>query len=621
MAACVCRYHAPPMKYRPCLVTVALSFIAAGAVFAPEAARAAGHDRSLETLAEQSHFLRTGRYDEVIRLCAAYERKWHDAVRCTQFGRTPEGRPMYVLTVSRTGAFTPEQAHQRHVPVVLMQGGIHAGEIDGKDAGFLALRELLDAEAPARAAGAADALKSIVLVFVPVFNVDGHERFGHWNRPNQAGPEEMGWRANARNFNLNRDYMKADTPEMQAMLRLLTAWDPMLYVDLHVTDGAQFQYEVSNTLEPIYSGAPLLHSSGSEILKELNHKIAARGSKPLDIEPCFYPAFVVDDDPASGFAAGPPQPRYSHGYWGLHNRFAILVETHSWKDYPTRVRVTHDIILALAEMAANHGAQWQALEHEADTRTLQLGGQDVALEFDNGPHVTTIDFLGYAYKRLPSAVSGGLMTRYDEKKPEVWHLPFKDVVIPKTQVKAPMGGYVIPAGEASWVIEKLALHGIRFERIPHARPAVQFETFRATKVSYSKVPFEGHTTMTFEGSWRPEKRDLPAGSLFVPVAQPNGRLLVALLEPQAPDSLAAWGFFNTAFEEKEYMEPYVAEAVAREMLEKDPAVAAEFNRRLATDPEFAASPSERLNFFYRRSPSWDERLNLYPVYRVAARPD
>ena len=138
--------------------------------------------------------MRTGRYDEVVRLCAAYERTWRDAVRCTQFGRTPEGRPMLVLVVSRTGALTPEQARKRNLPVMLMQGGIHAGEIDGKDAGFLALREMLERTQAAPRAR----LKSFVLVFVPVFNVDGHERFGHWNRPNQVGPEEMGWRATAR---------------------------------------------------------------------------------------------------------------------------------------------------------------------------------------------------------------------------------------------------------------------------------------------------------------------------------------------------------------------------------------------------------------------------------------
>jgi hypothetical protein len=602
-----------------------VSLFVAGAFIAPALA-ATSKDSGLQTVAEQSHFLRTGRYDEVERLCAAYERKWPDAVRCTQFGRTPEGRPMVVLIASRTGALTPEQARKRNLPVMLMQGGIHAGEIDGKDAGFLALRELLgETPAPSAPADTASgavsrpapgALKSFVLVFVPVFNVDGHERFGRWNRPNQVGPEEMGWRVTGQNFNLNRDYMKADAPEMQAMLRLLQAWDPVLYVDMHVTDGAEFQHDVSNTLEPVYAGDPGLHPAGSALVKELNAKITKTGSMPLD----FYPSFVVDDDPASGFAAGPPQPRFSHGYWALHNRFALLLETHSWKDYPTRVRVTHNIIVSLADMMAAQGAHWRTLQREADSRAAQLGGQDVALDFENGPHVTTIDFQGYFYVRKPSAISGALVTRYDNRRRQVWHLPFKDVVVPKTQVKAPTGGYVIPAANAAWVGEKLSLHGIRFERILKPQADVRLETFRASKVAYSKAPFEGHTTMTFEGQWQPETRTLPAGSLFVPIAQPNARVLVALLEPQAPDSLGAWGFFNTAFEAKEYMEPYIAEQVARELLAKDPKVAADFNQKLASDPEFAANPQARLDFFYRLSPSWDERLNLYPVYRVAAHP-
>jgi len=590
------------MHFHTRLVTAVLSLMGtAPSVFANVA--------PLQTVAEQSKFVRTGRYDEVVRLCAAYESAWHDAVRCTTFGKTPEGRPMLALVASRSGALTPQAARERKLPVMLMQGGIHAGEIDGKDAGFLALREILNNEA------AAGALKSFVLVFVPVFNVDGHERFGHWNRPNQVGPEEMGWRANARNFNLNRDYAKADTPEMQAMLRLLGSWDPTLYVDMHVTDGAEFQHDVSNTLEPRYAGDSQLHPLGVDLIKDLNARIAAQGSMPLD----FYPSFVVDDDPASGFAAGPPLPRFSNGYWDLHNRFALLVETHSWKDYATRVRVTHNIIVALTDMMAKEGAQWRTAQQEADARAARLGGQDVALDFENGPHVTTIDFKGYAYTRELSAISGNLVTRYDNKKPEVWHLPYKDVVVTKTHVVAPTGGYVVPAADAAWVGEKLTLHGVHFERINKPQEGAHLETFRASKVAYSKAPFEGHTTMTFEGQWKPEDRDIAAGSLFVPIAQPNARVLVALLEPQAPDSFAAWGFFNTAFEQKEYLEAYVAEGVAREILAKDPKVAAEFKKKLAEDPEFAASPQARFDFFYRLSAAWDQQLNLYPVYRTASK--
>lgn len=514
---------------------------------------------------------------------------------------------MLALVASRSGTLAPEEARKRGLPVMLLQGGIHAGEIDGKDAGFLALRELLQD---------GNALRNFVLVFVPVFNVDGHERFGHWNRPNQVGPEEMGWRATAQNLNLNRDYMKADTPEMHAMLGLLNAWDPVLYVDMHVTDGANFQHDVSNTVDPLYSGDAALHPTAKALVTELNSKIAAMGSHPLD----FYPEFVQEDDPGSGFALNVYSPRFSTAYWGLHNRFALLVETHSWKNYATRVRVTHNIIMTLADMMRREGAGWRAQALEADARARQLGGQTVILDFDNGPHVTTIDFLGYAYTRKHSDISGAVATYYDATKPTVWHVPLRDTIVPKTSAQAPRGGYVVTAANAAWVAGKLALHGIHFEKLAHdidgADTGTGMETFRATKVTYSKETFEGHTMLTFEGSWAPEKRVIPAGSLFVPIAQPNSRVAVALLEPQGVDSLAAWGFFDSAFEPKEYMEPYVEEQVAAGMLAHNPEVAADFKKRLAEDPQFAADPGARLDYFYRLSPSWDERLDLYPVYRV-----
>ncbi len=510
---------------------------------------------------------------------------------------------MLALVASRSGVLSPDAARARGLPVMLVQGGIHAGEIDGKDAGLMALRELLQKPGT---------LADFVLVFVPVFNVDGHERFGRWNRPNQVGPEEMGWRGTGQNLNLNRDYTKADAPEMQAMLHLLNAWDPVLYVDLHVTDGANFQHDVSNTIEPAHAGDPLLHPTARALVAELNARIASMGSRPLD----FYPELVKEDDPASGFAPDIYSPRFSTAYWGLHNRFGLLVETHSWKDYATRVRVTHNIIVTLVDMMRREGKQWRSEALAADARAGQIGGQTVALDFDHGPHVRMIDFLGYAYTRGHSEVSGALATRYDPTKPQVWHVPMLDTVVVKTSTEAPRGGYIVTAANADWMAAKLALHGIQFERIDHDLSRFPLETFRATRVTYSKEPFEGHTTLTIEGAWKAEQRVVPAGSLRVPIDQANARLVVALLDPQGVDSFAAWGFFDTAFEAKEYMEAYVAEQVGADMLARDPTVAADFKKRLEEDPQFAASPSARLEYFYRRSPSWDERLNLYPVYRV-----
>src|ERR1700721_2101957 len=205
-------------------------------------------DHTLATVAEESGFRKTGRTDEVTRLCAAFAAAWPRAVHSLEFGRSAEGRPMRALIACRTDP--------RKVPVLMIQGGIHPGESDGKDAGFAALRELLGDSS-------ADALLGrIAVLFVPAFNTDGHERVGRWNRPNQRGPVETGWRTTAQNINLNRDYMKADTPEMRAMLRLIDAWDPLVCADLHVTDGADFEPDISLQVEPLNQGDATLRVSG-----------------------------------------------------------------------------------------------------------------------------------------------------------------------------------------------------------------------------------------------------------------------------------------------------------------------------------------------------------------------
>jgi hypothetical protein len=562
---------------------------------------------NLETVAERTRFRETGHYEEIERLCPAYAERWPDAVRCTEFGRTPEGRPMLALVASRSGVLAPQEARSRGLPVLLMQGGIHAGEIDGKDAGLLALKQMLDGKM------APGALERLVLVFVPVFNVDGHERFGRWNRPNQVGPEQMGWRTTAQNLNLNRDYMKADAPEMRAMLRLLNTWDPILYVDLHVTDGAQFEHDISNTIEPLKSGDPGLQRSGAALLKETNERLEAQGALPLD----FYPTFRDESDPMSGFAKEPSLPRFSTGYWALRNRLALLVETHSWKDYRTRVRLTHDTIVAVTEITARDGRAWLEVARRADETAASLGGTSVPLSYAATDRHHMIDFKGYAYTREPSAVSGALALHYDPKTPRLWRVPLYDEIRPTIEARAPEGGYLIPAAHAAWVSEKLDAHGIAYRTLETAPGELEVEVFRAQKAERAATTFEGHTALTLTGHWTKERRSIGAGSLFVATTQPKARLVLALLEPRAPDSFAAWGFFTAHFEAKEYMEPYVAEDIGREMLATRPEVAAEFNQRLATDPAFAKDPRARLEFFYRRHAAWDEQFNLYPIFRLA----
>jgi hypothetical protein len=559
----------------------------------------------LTTVAEQSAFVRTGRYDEVEALCSELPRRYAGKVRCDAFGTTPLGRKLLAFTASADGTLTPEQLKKKSRPVVLFQGGIHAGEIDGKDAGFLLLRDLLDGKVGDKI------LSRLTLVFVPVFNVDGHERVSKNNRPNQVGPEEMGWRVTAQNLNLNRDYAKAEAPEMQAMLGLLQRFDPILYADLHVTDGAKFQPDVAVLIEPRHGGNEALRTLGHTLEREVFEALKAKGHQPLD----FYPAFAKEDDPSSGFAYGVAPPRLSSGYWNLKNRYVVLVETHSWKPYVERVKTTYDVCLQLLTRAAEDAPKWLDAARAADAADEQAAGMEVPLLWDTTDHKVTIDFPGYAYTREDSTVSGGKWVHYDDSKPQTWKIPLRDEVQPAVSIKAPKAGYLVPPPHAGWVAEKLKLHGFRFTVLDRPKAGALVESFRVVESKFKPAPYEGRQTVQVKGEWKADQRDLPKGTLFVPSGQRGVALLMNLLEPLGPDSWVSWGYFNAHLEQKEYMEAYVTEAVAREML-NDAQVKAAFEARLKADPAFAKSPEQRLQFFYARHPSWDERLNLYPIFRL-----
>jgi hypothetical protein len=578
--------------------------------------------QTLMTIAELSNYKETGRLEEVERLSAEFAHAWPDAVRSFEFGRSAEGRVMRALLISRSGALTPADLRAKAIPLLMIQGGIHPGESDGKDAGFAALRELLGNSS------AIALLERIAVLFVPAFNTDGHERVGRWNRPNQNGPVETGWRTTAQNINLNRDYMKADTPEMRAMLRLIDTWDPLVCADLHVTDGADFEPDISLQVEPLNQGDPTLRASGRQMRDALIARLTQVGFQALD----FYPDLASTDDPASGFALTVYSPRFSTGYFPQRNRFTVLVETHSWKDYAHRVRVMRNTITSLAELIGAHGRDWLELAHQADQAAMKLGGTEIPLDFASSwrepaqaggaipdrdaSQARVIEFRGYAYTRAPSPISGGLVTTYDPKTPQIWRVPLRDQVNVAISATVPLGGYVVPAAFAADIAPRLDAHGIAFSRLRGAGDEIKAKAFRATEVAFSAAPFEGRMRAHLTGAWHAEMYRPQDGALFVPMAQPLARLLVALFEPRAPDSFAAWGLFNACFEQKEHMEPYVAEQIARDMIDQDPRLAAEFWSRCEHDAKFAANPVARLEFFLRRHASWDARYNLYPVLRM-----
>jgi hypothetical protein len=553
----------------------------------------------LRTLAEKSDWTKTGRSDETARLCEQFQKTYPSRIQCKTYGTTPEGRSLKVLILKDDSS-----AKSVHNPVIWIQAGIHAGEIDGKDAGFLLLKEVLEKKITP------DPTRGLTLVFVPIVNLDGHERFGKWNRPNQVGPKEMGWRTTSQNLNLNRDFAKADAPEMQALLKLWGEMDPILSADLHVTDGAKFQPEVGVIIAPADNGSSELRTLSKELEKNLMAKLAAEKHLALP----YYPELEKENDPLSGFSRSVSTARFSEGYWSTRNRIGILVETHSWKNYANRVKSQHDVVLALLELAQKNATAWIKASRELDTQ--DLSDQKVDLEFHHNEHSSFIEFPGYHFTRdSHSKVSGGTFIHYFDDQPEIWKVPYFDEVAPTLSVRAPEHGYLIPPSAASWLRKKLDLHQIHYVTYT-GKTQAHLQTFRANETEFAKSSYEGHQGLKVKGEWKEENLPIIKGTLFIPIHQANARLILTLLEPLSADSFLAWGFFNSAFEQKEYMEDYVAEIAGAEMLKNDPKIREAFNTRLRNDRDFANSPKQRLEFFYRKDPSWDARFNLYPVFRM-----
>lgn len=563
---------------------------------------ACGHPRPrpsgpLVTTAERSQWLRTGRYDEAVRLCHDFAATYA-GVACTEIGRTLQDRPIVALEITRAPG----------KPTIYIQAGIHAGEIEGKDAGFWLLRDLLDGKV------APGALAAVNVVFVPCINPDGHERFSANNRPNQRGPEEMGFRTNSTRVNINRDWMKADSAEMSAALAVLRAREPLVLVDLHTTDGAKFEHDIAMLVGPLAPRGDELDETAAALSSHLQTRLTALGHLPLP----FYPSFEADDDPTSGFSIGEPPPRFSQAYAGVRSRLGILVETHSWRTYKERAQSTYHMLQALLERAATDAPAWQKSVDDADRADQGLLGADLPVLWDNGPHTSPLQFRGYAYEKRASEISGGTWIVYDETKPQIWDIPLKDEVVPVATAKVPREGYIIDGGFAALVAPVLDRHGIAYTKIG-GQPKVAVDVWRASKVSF-EPPFEGRTRVKLEGAWSGETRTLDQGAIFVTLRQKKVRLIVHLLDPASVDSLAQWGHLVAAFERKEYMESYVAEDVAREMLAKDPSLRAKFEADVAADPELAKSPGKKLEWFYRRHPSWDERFNMLPIYKIDRSP-
>ncbi|MGH9580264.1 MAG: M14 family metallopeptidase, partial [Terriglobales bacterium] len=440
---------------------------------------------------------------------------------------------------------------------------------------------------------------------------------------------EMGWRTTARNLNLNRDYMKADAPETRAFLRLWNRWLPDFFVDNHVTDGVDYQNDTTYAMETGPNAFPALAEWQRNVLAPYLEEAVTRSGHIISP----YLSLVDPTDPARGLYQEESQPRYSTGYMVLQNRPGMLVEMHMLKDYRTRVTGNYELLRALLEVVNRDAELLVRATREADAATIAAGRRHdpearYPLRIAASPTTEPFLFRGYRFERSLSEVSGAVRVEYTRQPMELTVPARRSFAV--AQSVAPPAAYIIPP---QWqdVADVLSAHGLRILRTSRHWTS-EVETYRCASPQWLPRPYEGRQVLFTPAAGEqnsssvpplecvPVRESLyfPAGSAVIPLDQRAAQVAIHFLEPGAPDSAVAWGFFNAIFERKEYAEGYVLEKLAREMMERDPKLKQEFEEKVAGDKAFAASPQARLDFFYRRSPWWDQRLGLYPVGRLTS---
>lgn len=556
-----------------------------------------------QTKFEESNYLETSNYDESIKYFQMLADNSEYAKLIT-IGISPQGREIKSLIVSKAKIFNPAESLNNKYAKVMINNGIHSGEIEGKDASMLMLRDMLvTLESKTH-------WDNVILLVIPVSNLDGHERSSKYNRINQNGPTEMGFRTTAQNYNLNRDFAKADTPEMKALLKLFREWRPDIFIDTHTTNGADYQYTITYAASQNIDVPPATR----KLVKEELLPYFEKGVEEAGYLIAPYVSFV-DKDYKNGISDWIGGPRYSNSYAGVQNRIGVLIETHMLKPYKDRVFGTKAMLESVIDYASkNHNKliECSALADKYVVDKYYYEKQAFPIKYITSKNGTPFIYKGIKYELYDSKISGSKIKRFTGEKYDL-EIPYYSEAMVSDSVYLPEA-YIIPK-EWSNLIEILELHGIKSERLSEQRE-IKVEKYKFKNVKFSSWPYESRMMPSFNYDILPQTLTVNKGDYWVSCNQTNIGMIAYLLEPKSDDSFVKWGSMNIIFEKKEYFEDYSMEPIAKKMYDNNEELRNEFLTKLESDSTFAKNPKERLNFFYERSPYYDNKLNYYPILRV-----
>ncbi len=525
----------------------------------------------------------------------------HGSVRLDSVGPTDSGLPLHLVVLDADQEFDPAAARRRGKSVLFILNGIHPGEPEGIDASMLLARELVSSPAGQRQ------LQSMVVCIVPVFNVDGSLRRNSHSRANQNGPEAYGFRGNARNLDLNRDFTKLDSRNTRSLVGALRRWDPDLFFDTHTTNGADYQH----VMTLIESQKDKMHPAVAQLMTSTLTPAfyAGMAKQGFPMSPYVNTEHELPDSGLLGFLE---TPRYSTGYTTLLHCAGYVLETHMLKAFQPRVEATLAMLRLGSSWLAQNGKQLQQARKQARAADATQRWYPLQWQLDRSV-ADTIDFMGYRAAWKKSEVHGGERLYYDRQQPWQAKLHYHNRYRATDSVEKP-AAYVIPGAWAE-IIERLDWNRIPYWRM-RSDSMVTASVYTITDYQSSRRPYEGHY-LHYGIRTRSDTQQLQlrAGDVVVRTGTGHDRLVVELLEPLAVDSYLAWGFFDASLQQKEYFSAYVFEDSAAELLRNDPLLRQRFEqwRSAQSQPPSAAA---QLDWLYRHSKYYEGTANQYPVVRL-----
>lgn len=547
---------------------------------------------------EKGNGNQTTTYEEMLKFYEMLDKN-SEKIKIFPFAEDDNGEKINVVVFDENGVENSFNS-LKNKAVVLINNGIHPGEPDGIDATMMMMRDLVS--------GKIKAPKNTIVAAIECYNISGMLRRGKYSRANQNGPEEYGFRGNARNFDLNRDFIKTDSKNARAFQKIFQTFQPDFFIDNHVSNGADYQY--------LFTHITTNKERLGKILGDYFHqKMQPDILKKFDKDKILYTPYVNIHgySPDEGFPAFMDSPRYATGYTALFNVPGTVAETHMLKKYSERVRATY---LYMVNSIAFVDANFKELKEKRIENLIQYqSGKKYAIQWKtDSANVQNIDFLGFEAGKKPSEISGKPRLFYDRNKPFSRkvkfygnYLPTKEIVIPKY--------YVVPASQ--WQVSQAFLdNNIKMEKLPKDT-VMNVEVYKIEKFNTVKNPYEGHYLhFGTEVSSAIQKVKFRKGDFLVSTAQPGVKYILETLEPEAVDSFFSWNFFDSVLGQKEYYSDYVFEDTAAELLKKDPNLKTAFEKKKKEDLKFADDGAAQLEWMYRNSPYYEGTVNQYPIFRI-----